>query len=41
MLRDYVAPFARGVIEEELLGGGGGRVGRTVQAGNVVLSDRI
>jgi len=35
MLRNYVGPFARGVIEKESLGGGGGRVERTVQAGNV------
>jgi len=33
MLRDYVELFARGVIDEELLGGGGGRVGRMCRRG--------
>ena len=33
--------FARGVIEEKSLGGGDGRVKRTVHAGNVALLDGI
>lgn len=41
VVRDYEGPFARGLIEEKLLGGGSGRVGSMVQVGNMVLLEGI